>query len=308
MQPKLSVIIPFLNEGEELQITLSQIRDTAKDNVDIIVVNDASTDGYDYETIVKPFNVTYIEHKTRQGSGVSKHEGIIQSNTPYFIVFDAHMRFYDKQWWSSLCHCLETNPNAIFCLKCKPWSAETKKEMDIPAHGGASAEFFSKDSLLSFLNLHWLKIRNTNEKISKIPCVLGACYASSLDYWKKLKGFEGLKGYGCEEIFISLKAWFEGGGCFLINNITVGHLFRKEFPYIIGKDENILNKMFIADVILPAEYRTRIFNHIKQLQYMTYKTYMSRNKEEINNYKTYYQSIFKENGFKNFSEINNSFI
>lgn len=303
MSARLSVVIPFLNEGDELQTTLSQVRDTAGDNVDIIVVNDASTDGIDYRCAAAAFGATYIEHKVRKGSGASKQEGIMFSKTPYFIVFDAHMRFYDKQWWINLCDCLEENPNAIYCLKCKPWSAETKSEMDIPAHGGASAEMFSED-VLSFLNLTWLKVQETNENVSKIPCVLGACYAASLDYWKKIRGFEGLEGYGCEEIFISMKAWMEGGGCYLTNNITVGHLFRKEFPYVVGKNESMLNKMYIADMLLPDEYKVYIFNSVKRLQYMTYRAYLSKDKELLAKTKLYYQSIFQKSGFKKFIELN----
>ena len=42
---KLTVIIPFLNEGEELGNTLRSIREHADGEVDILVINDASTDG-----------------------------------------------------------------------------------------------------------------------------------------------------------------------------------------------------------------------------------------------------------------------
>lgn len=306
MSPKLSIVIPFLNEGEELHTTLSQIRDTAGDNVDIIVVNDASTDGYDYRKAVESFGVTYVEHKERQGSGASKQEGILLSKTPYFIVFDAHMRFYDAMWWSEICNCLENNPNAIYCLKCKPWNAETKTEFDIPVQGGARADVSSKD-LLSFLNLHWLKINECSDAVSPIPCVLGACYASSVDYWKKIRGFEGLEGYGSEEIYISLKAWLEGGGCYLINKVTVGHLFRDEFPYVVGKNENLFNKLYVVDVLLPDKYRIWYLDLVKHALYMAHRQYASKNKDRIEEAKKYYSTIFKENGFQRFLELNKSF-
>lgn len=306
MTSKLSVIIPFLNEGEELRTTVSQIRNTAGSNVDIIVVDDASTDGYDYRKAVEEFGVTYVEHKERRGSGASKQEGILRSKTPYFIVFDAHMRFYDTTWWREICHCLKNNPNAIYCLKCKPWNAETKEEFDVPAHGGARAELFS-DNLYSFLNLRWLSFKDSGNAVSPIPCVLGACYASSVDYWKRIRGFEGLEGYGCEEIFISLKAWQEGGGCYLMNNITVGHLFRKEFPYVVGKNEDFLNKMYIADVVLPEEYKVRIFSLVKQCFYVTYRQYLSKDKDKINEAKRYYSSIFQKGGFEKFLELNKNY-
>jgi glycosyltransferase involved in cell wall biosynthesis len=48
---KLTAIIPFLNEGIEIEQTLASIRETAGDEVDIIVINDNSHDDTDYETV-----------------------------------------------------------------------------------------------------------------------------------------------------------------------------------------------------------------------------------------------------------------
>ena len=39
----LTVIIPFLNEGEEIVMTVKSERETAGDMVDVITINDCST-------------------------------------------------------------------------------------------------------------------------------------------------------------------------------------------------------------------------------------------------------------------------
>lgn len=44
----LTVIIPFLNEGEEVVMTIKSVRETAGDLVDVITINDCSTDGFPY--------------------------------------------------------------------------------------------------------------------------------------------------------------------------------------------------------------------------------------------------------------------
>jgi glycosyltransferase involved in cell wall biosynthesis len=41
---KLTVVMPFLNEGDEVEHTVQNIRQTAGDNVDILLINDASPD------------------------------------------------------------------------------------------------------------------------------------------------------------------------------------------------------------------------------------------------------------------------
>ena len=273
MANKLSVVIPVLNEGEELSRTLFEVRRTASDNVDVIVVDDASTDGYDYKQASLHYNACYIRHPERWGSGPTKQHGIDEVCTPYFLVIDSHMRFYDSIWWQEICDQIDNNHEAVYCTRCKPWSARTGREMETPIHGGAYVDFFATGSR-SLLDLHWLRAQYPNEKILTVPCVLGACYAASKDYWRYLRGFEGLRGYGCEEIYISLKSWMMGKGCRLINNITIGHLFREEFPYVVGRNEDLINKMIVTDLLLPDEYKIRILECIKLLSYTAYNKYM----------------------------------
>ena len=54
---KLSICISFLNEGVEVGNTVRSIRATAGNCVDIVIVNDASDDGYDYESDLKDLGV-----------------------------------------------------------------------------------------------------------------------------------------------------------------------------------------------------------------------------------------------------------
>lgn len=59
---KLTVLIPFMNEGEEVAATVRDVRRTAGMGVDVIVVNDCSTDGYDYKKDLEQYKITYIEN------------------------------------------------------------------------------------------------------------------------------------------------------------------------------------------------------------------------------------------------------
>ncbi len=85
----------------------------------------------------------------------------------------------------------------------------------------------------------------------QIPAVLGASYCTSKTYWNKLKDLQGLIHYGCEEAYISIKAWMEGGGCHLIDDIVIGHLYRKNAPYRIDTVLNNYNYYLIAETLLP---------------------------------------------------------
>lgn len=90
---KLTVIIPFLNEGEEVQNTVESIMTHGGDQTEIILINDASTDGYHYKGVAEDYGACYIEHARRQGVAASRDEGVERCTTPYFLLLDGHMRF-----------------------------------------------------------------------------------------------------------------------------------------------------------------------------------------------------------------------
>lgn len=96
----LTVIIPFLNEGEEVVMTIKSVRETAGDLVDVITINDCSTDGFPYRERLQPYSVTYLENEVRMGVAASRDYGINYCAAPYFLLLDGHMRFYDAAWSS----------------------------------------------------------------------------------------------------------------------------------------------------------------------------------------------------------------
>ena len=71
----LTVIIPFLNEGEEVVNTVRSIRKHVGDRVDIMVINDQSNDGYNYRSDLASYNVIYIYNIERKGVAASHDYG-----------------------------------------------------------------------------------------------------------------------------------------------------------------------------------------------------------------------------------------
>ena len=85
---QLTIIIPFLNEGEEIANTLFSIKDTVTEMPNILLINDASTDEYDYQSIAEQYNCEYIQHEKRLGVAESRNEGVRICGTPYFLLLD----------------------------------------------------------------------------------------------------------------------------------------------------------------------------------------------------------------------------
>lgn len=252
---KLTAIIPFLNEGEEVRNTILSIRATAGDAVDIIVINDASDDQYDYEEDLRDLSIIYLRNPSRLGAALSKEKGVQLSQTPYFILLDAHMRFYDTGWVDCIINELDQNPHRLLCAQSiflkKEETGEVAIRADSQVPKGAYLSFDTNKHIPSIAwNYHQGKIPLCID--NQIPSILGAGYIGSKDYWNKLRGLQGLIHYGCEEAYLSIKAWMEGGGCYLLPHLSIGHIYRDTFPYKVYSFQHIYNYLLISELLFPT--------------------------------------------------------
>ncbi|MDR0604512.1 MAG: glycosyltransferase [Bacteroidales bacterium] len=290
---KLTAIIPFLNEGIEIERTLESIRETAENKVDIIVINDNSQDDTDYESVAKKYNARYYYNVTRQGVAQSRNIGVELCETPYFILFDGHMRFYHNDWWNETVKALDDNDRATYCLRCLP--LDDKFQLMENTSMGACINM-DEAAGNAILDPAWRYGNNEIDKlIIQIPCVLGACYALSKRYWTYLKGLTGLKTYGCDEAYLSLKTWLEGGSCLLFKEIKVGHIFRPKAPYSMSSVDLMYNKLLMAESVLPYEQKKTVFSNIQKSNSYEFTEAMKllvANKKLVAELKSYYLQIF----------------
>lgn len=86
---KLSIVITFCNEGREVKETLESLRVSSDERlVDILLVNDASDDKFDYNHIASKYNASIYTNKKRKGVAESRNIGVSLSRTPYIIIYD----------------------------------------------------------------------------------------------------------------------------------------------------------------------------------------------------------------------------
>ncbi|MDR0710802.1 MAG: glycosyltransferase [Prevotellaceae bacterium] len=116
---QLTIIIPFLNEGEEVERTVASIKETTVANPCITLINDASTDGYDYKSVAEKYGCRYVHNAERLGVAASRNLGVRESQTPYFLLLDGHMRFYESGWDERLVKLLDENPRSVLCSQTK---------------------------------------------------------------------------------------------------------------------------------------------------------------------------------------------
>lgn len=291
----LTVIIPFLNEGVEVYNTVKSIRDTSDIDLNIILINDASTDGYDYRSVATEFNAQYIVHSARKGVAASRDEGVDLCITEYFMLLDAHMRFYQTDWSQIIIEELDKDHRVLLCCSTvglyKDADGITYKKNMTFSYGA----YFYNDDSRSYVSRWNYYDPSPNESVIDIACVLGASYATNKRYWSYIRGLEGLRSYGRDEELISLKVWLEGGRCRLIKNITVGHIYRKSMPYEYIHADLVYNILYIAELLYDEDSRINTYQKLEIIDPLIMEQALltlKHNEDLINDQKEYYKKIF----------------
>ena len=303
----LTVIVPFYNEGIEVKNTIQSVRETAGNNVHIILINDCSDDEIDYQKWAEQYNADYLKTTHRIGPAMAKEKGVHCCTTPYFLLIDAHMRFYGRMWAKRIIEELKIDKHCILCCQTQSFKKNqiqgiiSKKDLPFGAY-----IYWGNNNYIP--SARWNNAPSSEIRLShNIPCVLGAAYSSSKKFWEYIKGFDGLLGYGCEEQFISLKAWLLGGKCKILPDVTIGHLYKKSSSYSNITPKYIYNYLMIARVLLPMPFKCKVFanaQNINRYNYNVANDILTHNSSKINRLWKYFHNLYNAKEFCQFVEFN----
>lgn len=85
---KVSVVVPCFNSGKTINRTISSINAQTWQNVEIIIVNDGSTDAYTLKTLKEIKNVKIV-NQNNKGLPSARNTGIKKSSGNYILFLDA---------------------------------------------------------------------------------------------------------------------------------------------------------------------------------------------------------------------------
>lgn len=175
MNQKLTVIIPFANEGQEVENTVKSVLEHSSNDVEIIVINDASDDEYDYESRLKKYPVNYICNEIRLGVAASRDLGVCICKTDYFLLLDAHMRFYESEWVSIIVNSLNKNPRSIPCAQTKVLRNINGCVVEDDRHASYWGAYVNLYSPIEYLEPEWAFLNWIPSTVgsyqNQIPCV-----------------------------------------------------------------------------------------------------------------------------------------
>lgn len=291
----ITVIITFLNEGVEVFNTLKCFRESASFPFEIVLINDGSTDDFDYQKVADDFGARYIKHSERKGPAVSRNEGVEICSTDYFLLLDAHMRVYQDNWGTRIIEEIDKEKEVLLCCSTITLDKNAEIIKESPIGYGSTI------NLLNLSNDWNNGFNEKHEDCIEIPCVLGASYACSKKYWMKLRGLNGLRTYGFEEQLISIKVWLSGGKCKVLKDVKFGHIFRDEsnIPYVIPATDYYLNQLLIVELFYNDDFKLKFIKNMRKnigVEYTNnWMEEFKQYRQEIAEEKAYYKTVFKKN-------------
>ncbi|WP_262691958.1 glycosyltransferase [Kordiimonas aestuarii] len=305
--PKLTAVICFANEGEEVENTARGIRQTCGDEVDILLINDASTDGVDYETVADRYHCRYLVNEEQIGPAHARHKGASWAKTENIIFLDSHMRFYADDWHHIINDIIDNDPNALYCTRSRPLKQGGVYEGGVVGHGASLV--FEQEDFNKSLQPKWNTDQLAESGTSYIPCILGGNYASRRDYFLGIGGYRGLHRYGGEEALVSMKSWLSGGTCQLIEDVEIGHIYRDEkgAPWSGNIKYYHFNKLATAAILFELKEYERYKAQLKALPEspQAFKVYESR-KHFVERARFLFQTIRRQ-PMEYFYQLNDAF-
>jgi len=285
----ITIIMPFLNEEFEPQKTIDSIYETANPRrFHIIAIDDCSKK---YSEIRERREITYIKNKDRIGVDACRQLGADLSKTPYLFIIDAHMRF-PRGWLGRVIEDIASDPHTLWCTTCMGLgygNMELQRSRDY--YRGADIVLHNSEN--EVLEPKWCNLHS--EGSYEIPCVLGANYGVSAQWFKHIHGLQGLKMWGGSEMCLSLKTWMAGGSCKIDTNVKIGHKFRDVAPYSTNVWNILYNKIYMCKTILPEDIGEYLIQHLPQNSNLNRaKKEIQKNAKSIDKEKSYYRSIFKK--------------
>ncbi len=116
MSYTLSVVIPCFNEASTIERLIKLVRNAAVENIQIIVVDDASTDGTAEiieNTLINHVD-KFVKHTKNQGKGAAIRSGITHVTGDYVIIQDADLEYNPSEYPKLLTPILEYGADVVY--------------------------------------------------------------------------------------------------------------------------------------------------------------------------------------------------
>lgn len=222
-----SIVIPTLNEGSMLSMTVENIlKVTAYPDIEVIIVDDGSTDGScdAYRDTQKPVRVV-----TGKQLGIprARNLGADEARGEYVLFIDAHCTV-SANWIDRFVGALAARDVAIV--------GPTFTRLSEPEPRGCGNAWINHR-----LESAWLEPLESDRPY-EVPITPGGCQAFRRKTFLGLGGFEtGFSRWGYQDEEICLRAWLQGYRVLVDPEVVVAHHFRDQAGYDVDHSDVLYN-------------------------------------------------------------------
>jgi glycosyltransferase involved in cell wall biosynthesis len=233
-EPLASVIITAHNEGAEVLRTIESVEANTRAPVELILVDDGSTDGCCSNLDRERLRV--IRHDHRVGVAFSRNAGARLARGEVLVFLDGHQRVSAGCIERSAAVALSRG--AIVCP-----DVRTLHNRSAVGHGA----FFRLGKDGNPFTATW-NTRRFGQRITKTTSLRAPGYFVPRKLFDELRWISQLKGWGGSEAAIALKAFFLGIDILHLCGPVARHRFRPKFQYTVNDEEVTRNHALIARI------------------------------------------------------------
>lgn len=235
-----SVVIPTFNEGERLKHTVESILATATEHVEIVIIDDASTDGSAERLDALSWRlhgVRVYRNAQRSGVAASRANGMDLATGDWLLCIDAHNRFPDN-WQNAIEEAVDALDGGYGYL------------LGPELHYG---DYHITGLVHPEPDLYGHQLaRQPGPMPYRSMTLPGACHIIRRDWYVETGGYDRnmLPPWGGEDFEYSLRCWMLGGECRVIPDMEMTTHFATEWKYPMTFSITIGNVLRVAQIYL----------------------------------------------------------
>jgi glycosyltransferase involved in cell wall biosynthesis len=228
------VIITAHNEGAEVLRTVESVEANTRAPLEVVVVDDGSTDGCCDN--LNRARLRVIRHDHRVGVAYSRNAGARAARGDVLAFLDGHQRVSVG--------CLDRCATVALSREAIVWPDVRALHNRTGIGHGA---FFRLGAADRPFTAKWNN-RRSGQRVAKITALCAPGYLVPRKLFNNLRWISQLRGWGGTEATLALKAFFLGVDILHVCGPVARHLFRREFQYAVRDEEIARNHALIARV------------------------------------------------------------
>jgi GT2 family glycosyltransferase len=229
----VSLVISTFEEGRRLAMTVESVLAESSVPSEVLIVDDGSTDSS--WTRSWPSSVR-IQRQQHHGIASARNRGALAATQPLLVFLDAHC-VVEQDWLTPLVGVLRESPTALV--------GPAVRDAREPTYKGCGARIV--DVRFTY---QWQPVEQAcAQEVGLVP---GGCLAVHRDLFVKAGGFAPFRGFGAEDVELSLRWWRAGRPLLGVSASVITHHFRTAPGYTPDEQAWLENILRTALLHLPG--------------------------------------------------------